>query len=91
MLADELWFLAGDTSVDPTWYAKRAALSTIYASTELFMTNDKSSDFRETREFLGRRLEEAHQAAGTLSSLGQWVGFTTRAGINVLRSKGVRI
>ena len=32
-LADEMWFLAGDTSVDFSWYTKRATLSGVYAST----------------------------------------------------------
>src|SRR5687767_602767 len=91
MLADELWFLAGDTSVDTSWYTKRASLSMVYASTELFMTNDKSAGFGETRDFLRRRLNEARRANGMLASVGEWVGFTANAGVNVLRSKGVRI
>ena len=32
-LSDEIWFLAGDTSVDTSWYTKRASLSAIYSST----------------------------------------------------------
>lgn len=90
-LADEIWFLVGDTSVDPSWYTKRASLSAIYASTELFMTSDTSEGFTETRKFLRRRLEETHEVGGTLRSLGQWVGFTANAGLNVLRSKGLPI
>ncbi|PKS07077.1 hypothetical protein jhhlp_005674 [Lomentospora prolificans] len=91
LLSDELWFLAGDTAVDPTWYTKRASLSMIYASSELFMTTDKSHEFRETRAFLQRRLEENSRASGVMGAVGEWVGFTANAGINVLRSKGVRI
>lgn len=90
-LSDEIWFLAGDKSVDPSWYTKRASLSAIYASTELFMTADKSEDFVETSKFLRRRMAEVKDVGGTLSSLGQWVGFTASAGLNVLRSKGARI
>lgn len=90
-LADEIWFLAGDTSVDPSWYTKRASLSTIYASTELFMTTDTSEGFIETRKFLRRRLAEVHEVGGALRSLGQWVGFTAYASLNVLRSKGMRV
>lgn len=90
-LADEIWFLAGDTSVDTSWYTKRASLSAIYAATELFMTTDKSPEFSETRDFLDRRFKDSQIVGGTLGSIGQWVGFTAHAGINVLRSKGVRI
>jgi len=91
LLADEILFLAGDTSVDPSWYTKRAALSTIYASSELFMTNDKSEGFCETQAFLHRRLGEARSLGGVVNSVRQWVGFSAQAGVNVLRSKGVRI
>ncbi|KAK2015347.1 rpsU-divergently transcribed protein [Colletotrichum eremochloae] len=90
-LVDEIWFLSGDVSVDASWYTKRASLSMIYASSELFMTNDKSAGFRDTRDFLRRRLNEVKEAGSVLGSVGQWVGFTASAGVNVLRSKGLRI
>ncbi|ELQ36538.1 ubiquinone biosynthesis protein COQ9-B, mitochondrial precursor [Pyricularia oryzae Y34] len=90
-LADDIWFLAGDAAVDPSWYTKRAALSATYAATELFMTNDRSPDFGETREFLARRFADAAEVSGAIGSVGQWIGFTASAGVNVLRSKGVRI
>ncbi|KAL7923170.1 COQ9 domain-containing protein [Trichoderma austrokoningii] len=90
-LSDDIWFLAGDKAVDPTWYTKRAALSMVYSSSELFMTNDTSPSFVETRKFLERRLDEVQSVGGTVASMGQWAGFTLNAGINVLRSKGVPI
>ncbi|KAG4443138.1 hypothetical protein IFR05_001370 [Cadophora sp. M221] len=90
-LADEIWFLAGDKSVDSSWYTKRASLSTIYAATDLFMTRDKSPEFAETKEFLDRRFGDVQVLGKATGSLGQWVGFTAQAGLNVLRSKGVRI
>lgn len=31
-LSDEMWFLAGDASVDTSWYTKRAGLAAIYAA-----------------------------------------------------------
>ncbi|KAK0714318.1 COQ9-domain-containing protein, partial [Apiosordaria backusii] len=91
MLADEVYYLAGDKSVDPSWYTKRGALSGIYVAAELFMTTDKSEGFQETRRFLRRRLQEAEEVGGVVKSVGEWVGFTASAGVNVLRSKGVRI
>jgi ubiquinone biosynthesis protein COQ9 len=90
-LSDEIWFLSGDTSVDTTWYTKRASLSAIYAATELFMTTDKSPGFEDTREFLDRRFRDVQIVGGAMASVGQWVGFTAHAGLNILRSKGVRI
>ena len=90
-LSDEIWFLSGDTSVDTSWYTKRASLSAIYAATELVMTTDKSPNFHDTREFLDRRFMDVQIVGGTMGSMAQWAGFTGRAGLNILRSKGVRI
>lgn len=91
LLTDEIYHLSGDTSVDPSWYTKRGSLSAIYASAELFMTNDASAGFADTRGFLQRRLEETSKMSGVLGGVAQWVGFTGAAGVNVLRSKGVPI
>ncbi|GAW17888.1 hypothetical protein ANO14919_073550 [Xylariales sp. No.14919] len=91
LLVDEIHFQAGDTSVDPTWYTKRGGLSMIYASSELFMTNDRSPGFGDTRAFLQRRLAEGGSLSSAVGSVTQWLGFTASAGVNVLRSKGVRI
>ncbi|KAF4453553.1 hypothetical protein F53441_3799 [Fusarium austroafricanum] len=90
-LSDEIWFLAGDKAVDPSWYTKRASLSIIYSTSELFMTNDRSPDFVETRRFLQRRLGEVKSVGGMVGSFGQWAGYTLSAGVDILRSKGVRV
>ncbi|KAN0101736.1 ubiquinone biosynthesis protein COQ9 [Hyaloscypha variabilis] len=87
-LSDEIWFLSGDTSVDTSWYTKRASLSAIYAATELFMTTDKSPNFDDTRDFLDRRFKDVQIVGGTMGSVTQWAGFTATAALNVLRSKG---
>lgn len=90
-ISDEIWFLAGDTSVDTSWYTKRASLSSIYAATEVFMTQDTSKDFAETEQFLDARLEDVMKIGGFLGALSEWAGYTGRSAVNVLRSKGVRI
>ena len=90
-LSDEVWFLAGDTSVDSSWYTKRASLSGIYAATEIFQTTDQSTDFKDTEQFLDRRLEELRTVGGAVSNTMEWVGFQGGALVNLLRSKGVRI
>lgn len=90
-LSDEIWFLSGDKAVDSSWYTKRASLSMIYSTSELFMTNDRSPDFVETRQFLQRRLGEVKSVGGMVGSFGQWAGYTFSAGVNILRSKGVRV
>lgn len=60
-LSDEIWYFAGDKSTDFSWYTKRAILTGIYASTELFMLNDKSPNFQDTWAFLDRCVDETIQ------------------------------
>lgn len=90
-LSDEMWFLAGDTAVDTSWYTKRASLSGVYAATEVYQTTDQSTEFRDTEHFLDRRLEELRIMGSAVSNTMEWVGFQGGAMVNLLRSKGVRI
>jgi len=90
-LSDEIWFLAGDSSVDTSWYTKRASLSSIYAATEVYQTTDQSTEFKDTEEFLDRRLEELRVMGTAFSNTMQFIGFQSGAMVNLLRSKGVRI
>lgn len=90
-LSDEIWFLAGDTSVDTSWYTKRASLASIYAATEVFQTTDQSTDFKDTEQFLDRRLEELRVVGTSISNTLEWVGFQGGALFHLLRSKGVRL
>jgi len=90
-LSDEIWFLAGDTSVDGSWYTKRATLSAIYSATEVFMTQDTSTDFTDTERFLDARLEDVGKVGGFVGAVGEWLGYTGHSVVNVLRSKGARI
>ncbi|KAI9798810.1 MAG: hypothetical protein M1825_004983 [Sarcosagium campestre] len=90
-LSDEICFLAGDSSVDTSWYTKRAGVSAAYSSSELYMTQDTSQGYSDTHEFLERRLAELWSADSFANEVGDWLNFTRHAVVNVLRSKGVRI
>jgi ubiquinone biosynthesis protein COQ9 len=90
-LSDEIWYLAGDKSTDSSWYTKRAMVAGVYASTEVFMTTDKSPDYRETWEFLDRRLEDCATIGKLAGEVGPYMGFTASAVFNILRSKNVRL
>ncbi|KAI4734219.1 ubiquinone biosynthesis protein COQ9 [Aureobasidium sp. EXF-12298] len=91
LLADEIWFLAGDDAVDMSWYTKRATLSSVYAATETYSTTDQSTDFKDTEEFLDRRLEEARAVGGAWRNVNEWLGFQRMATVNMARNWGVRI
>ena len=90
-LSDEIWYLAGDISVDFSWYTKRASLASVYASSEMFMTTDKSPDFAATSEFLDRRLEDVQKAGGVIGGIGQYASFMAGSGIGLARSWGMRV
>lgn len=86
-LSDDIWFLAGDDSHDFSWYTRRMVLSSLYVSTEMFMSQDKSSGFRDTYEFLDRRLSEAKTAQYALSSVEEWAWFNGIATVNVIKAQ----
>jgi ubiquinone biosynthesis protein COQ9 len=90
-LSDEMWFLAGDTSVDTSWYTRRASLAGVFAAAEVYQTQDQSTEFRDTDKFVDARLQEVQQAGSVVRSVGEWLNFSGHAAVNVLRSKGVRI
>lgn len=90
-LSDEIWYLAGDTSVDFSWYTKRATLAGVYASSEMFMTTDQSPDFVATSEFLDRRLQDVQKVGGTIGGIGQYASFMAGSSIGLARSWGMRI
>jgi len=68
-LMDDMWHYAGDTSVDFSWYAKRAALAGVYKSTELSMIQDKSPDFEDTWQYLDRRIQDMQKLHGCSEQL----------------------
>jgi ubiquinone biosynthesis protein COQ9 len=60
---DSIWFAAGDTSADFSWYTKRTILAAVYTPTLLFWLRDTSENNTETFAFLDRRLANtAHLA-----------------------------
>nr|OQO28187.1 hypothetical protein B0A51_03975 [Rachicladosporium sp. CCFEE 5018] len=90
-LSDEIWFQAGDISVDTSWYTKRASLSSVYAAVEIYQTQDQSTEFKDTEAFLDRRLEEVRILGSSIGNTLQWAGHQAGAFVNLARSKGVRI
>ena len=55
---DTIWHLAGDRSVDFSWYTKRAILSAVYAATLLYWLRDDTEESEATLAFLDRRLAD---------------------------------
>ncbi len=58
---DALWYAAGDTATDFSYYSKRALLAPVYVATVLYWIDDNSEGFLETWSFLDRRLDNVLQ------------------------------
>jgi ubiquinone biosynthesis protein COQ9 len=55
--ANAIWYAAGDSAVDFSWYTKRATLAAVYGATLLAWLRDPAEDDRATLDFLDRRLD----------------------------------
>ncbi len=56
-----MWYAAGDKSTDFNYYSKRFLLAGVYSSTLLYWLKDNSDGYRDTREFLNKRIENVMQ------------------------------
>jgi len=54
---DAIWYAAGDTATDFSFYSKRGLLAGVYSSTLLYWLNDNSEGFADTLAFLDRRID----------------------------------
>jgi ubiquinone biosynthesis protein COQ9 len=66
---DGIWYAAGDTATDFSFYTKRATLAAIYAATLMFWLDDRSEDFAETSAFIDRRLADIGRLTETRQRL----------------------
>ena len=80
-ISDEIWYQAGDKSLDSSWYTKRFILTNLYVATELYMIQDKSRGQEATWEFLDRRIEDVmfmganiNQSSNFLTAVGSGIG-----------------
>ena len=58
---DAIWYAAGDTATDFSFYTKRASLAGVYTATLLYWLEDRSEGATDTQAFLDRRLVELHR------------------------------
>ncbi|KAL2850974.1 COQ9-domain-containing protein [Aspergillus pseudodeflectus] len=90
-LSSDILHLAGDTSVDASWYTKRLSVSAIYASSEVVMTRDSSPDLAATEAFVTRRIEDSKAIGDKLTGAKQCLGFMGSTAVGLGRSWGLKI
>ncbi|KAK2737234.1 Ubiquinone biosynthesis protein coq9, mitochondrial [Myotisia sp. PD_48] len=90
-LSSDILYLAGDRSVDSSWYSRRLAVSTVYASAEIFMTEDASTDFASTQEFVDRRVKDSRAISGVLGDVKTYLGYVAGSLVAAGRSWGMKV
>ncbi|KAJ5281064.1 hypothetical protein N7478_006436 [Penicillium angulare] len=90
-LSNDILNLAGDESVDASWYTRRAAVGAIYASAEVVMTRDPTGDMSETAEFVERRFEDRDILSKKVEVIGQCFSFWGNTVLGVGRSYGLKV
>ena len=56
--ANAIWYAAGDSSADFSWYTRRASLGAIYAATLAYWLRDDDLDTTDAMAFFDRRLAD---------------------------------
>ncbi|RHZ44191.1 uncharacterized protein CDV56_103222 [Aspergillus thermomutatus] len=90
-LSSDILNLAGDASVDASWYTKRLSISAIYASAEVVMTRDSSPDLSATEAFVDRRIEDNKYIGDKITGIKQCLGFMGSTAVGLGRSWGLKI
>ena len=55
-ISDEIWFLAGDKSLDFNFYSKRFILMNIYLNSFLYLISQKHTDFNSLENFVEKQI-----------------------------------
>ncbi|OJD19729.1 rpsU-divergently transcribed protein [Emergomyces pasteurianus Ep9510] len=90
-LSSDILYLANDTSVDFSWYTKRLSAATVYASADVFMTEDTSPGFTATKEFVERQLSDVNSVTGSIGEVKRYLGFVSGTVAGLGRSWGMKI
>mgnify|MGYP001253138619 FL=1 len=56
-ISDEIWFLAGDKSLDFNFYSKRFILMNIYLNSFLYLISQKHTDFNSLENFVEKQIK----------------------------------
>ncbi|KAL6940390.1 hypothetical protein ACO0QE_004289 [Hanseniaspora vineae] len=88
-LSNDFVCLSSDVeeSHDFSWYSKRLGLSMAYVSSELFMAQDKSTDYVETMNFAKNRLKNWTECSSMYHNTTEFLWFQVLSGVNFIKSK----
>lgn len=87
---DMIYFSTEKDHNDFAWYSKRLAVSCAYVSSELFMAQDKSPDFKETFEFAREKLHRVSTLGEYYNNTEEFAWYTLLTTINLAKSQLAR-
>ncbi len=87
---DEIWYAAGDRSVDFNYYTKRGLLAPVYLATVLYWLADTSEGSVDTWAFLERRLADVLKIPRLQSRLAKRLERTAKYLTRGLRRRAAR-
>jgi ubiquinone biosynthesis protein COQ9 len=75
VVADNIWYAAGDRSSDYNYYTKRGLLASVYTTTMLYWLADESEDFVDTWSYIDRRIENIMKIPVVTSGIKKALNF----------------
>ncbi|KAI0648971.1 hypothetical protein C8Q79DRAFT_484405 [Trametes meyenii] len=84
-VADEACHIAGDTSVGPAWFRRRAAVAAAYGAAELHQLTSPNTAY----EFLAHALNATQKVDSTVSEVGIFGQYVWRSWAGIIKSSGV--
>lgn len=89
-LSDDIAFYSGDISNDFAWYSKRFSFGTVYISSELYMLQDTSKNFKNTDTFVDEKISAVRSLGKAYNDTEEWGLFNAISLINLIKSQALR-
>ncbi|KAI0685973.1 hypothetical protein BC835DRAFT_1513650 [Cytidiella melzeri] len=84
-VAEEACAITQDTSIGPSWYARRASLAAIYTAAELHQFKSPETAY----DFLVDVLQGSSKIDNAISDVGQFAEYVGRSWAGIIRSRGI--
>ncbi|KAI0671875.1 hypothetical protein C8Q78DRAFT_1031239 [Trametes maxima] len=84
-IADEACYIAGDVSVGPAWFRRRATVAAAYGAAELHQLTSPNTAY----EFLAHALNAAQKVDSTISEVELFGRYVWRSWAGIIKSSGV--
>ncbi|KAK0500259.1 hypothetical protein EDD18DRAFT_821102 [Armillaria luteobubalina] len=84
-IADESCYLTGDTSVQLSWYARRASIAGIYGASELHQFTSPTTAY----SFLDNLFDTSNSFRTSIEELGLFSSYVSKGWKGIIKSKGI--